>query len=107
MVTNKKIHTTSTKCQYQAAASKPKCWSFVLEYFVNVFSIPVVSCTAVNSCCEFLKVKICFKKVLKCRLLLKKREAVIIPRKRQYKRKIVPMVTCKPWNPVVTKKVEP
>jgi len=28
-VINKNNHTTSTKCQYQAAASKPKCCSFV------------------------------------------------------------------------------
>ena len=25
---NRKIHTTSTKCQYQAAASSPKWWEF-------------------------------------------------------------------------------
>ena len=27
MQKNRNSQTTSTKCQYQAAASKPKCWS--------------------------------------------------------------------------------
>ena len=29
MTAKRKSHTTSTKCQYQAAASKPKCFSGV------------------------------------------------------------------------------
>ena len=59
----RKSHTTSTKCQYQAAASKPKWW------------------------------------------LLEKWHIYI--RYKQIRRKEVPMITWRPWNPVATKKVEP
>lgn len=59
----KNSQTTSTKCQYQAAASKPKWWSDVKWY-----------CTC---------------------------------RSRHTARKVEPMITCSPWNPVATKKVEP
>lgn len=54
---------TSTKCQYQAAASNPKWWSDV--------------------------------------------KWNLISRKRQTVRKVDPMITWSPWNPVATKKVEP
>lgn len=63
METYRNSHTTSTKCQYQAAASNPKWWFDVKWYF---------------NC-----------------------------RSRHTVRKEVPMMTCRPWNPVVTKKVEP
>ena len=50
--------TTSTKCQYHAAASNSKwCW--------------------------------------------------VICRSRHVVKKVVPMITCSPWNPVATKKVDP
>lgn len=55
--------TTSTKCQYQAAASNPK-WC-VLEKWL------------------------------------------LISRIKHVNRKIVPIITCRPWNPVAIKKVEP
>ena len=54
---------TSTKCQYQAAASNPKWW-FGVKW-------------------------------------------KLISRSRQIKRKEDPMITCRPWNPVAMKKVEP
>ena len=56
MVINKNSHTTSTKCQYQAAASKPKWCSLVKWFKYNL--------------------------------------------NKQTVRKIVPMITCAPWNPV-------
>lgn len=56
-------HTTSTKCQYQAAASKPKWWFDVKWYLIR--------------------------------------------RKRQTSRNVDPIITCRPWNPVATKKVDP
>lgn len=63
MNTYKNSHTTSTKCQYQAAASKPTWWNEE-------------------------------KWQLKRRI-------------KQTKRNEVPIITCKPWNPVATKKVDP
>ena len=63
MQVNRKSHTTSTKCQYQAAASKPKC------------------CFGVKS--------------------------PPIARIRHTNRKIVPMMTWKPWKPVAMKNVAP
>lgn len=60
---NRKIHTTSTKCQYQAAASNPKWW-------------------VIDSC-------------------------RVIARTRQTPRKEDPIITCRPWNPVAIKNVEP
>lgn len=54
---------TSTKCQYQAAASNPKWWPDV--------------------------------------------KWNLISRRRQTVRKVDPMITWSPWNPVATKKVEP
>lgn len=59
----KKSQTTSTKCQYQAAASKPKWWLEVKWW------------------------RIC--------------------RSRQTARKVEPIRTWRPWNPVATKKVAP
>lgn len=59
----RKIHTTSTKCQYHAAASNPK-WCPVEKW---------------------------------CR----------ITRIRQISKKVDPIKTCRPWNPVATKKVAP
>lgn len=59
----KQIHTTSTKCQYQAAASNPKWWP-------------------VEKWC-------------------------IIVRNRHTVRNVVPIITCAPWNPVATKKIDP
>lgn len=56
-------HTTSTKCQYHAAASNPKWW-FDVKWN-------------------------------------------LIRRKRHTRRNVEPMITCRPWNPVATKKVEP
>ena len=106
MVINKKIQTTSTKCQYQAAASKPKCWSFVNAYWLKTFWTALTSLKTVNSCCDVVKLPIRFINFINCKFSPKKREAVIKLRNKQNKRKIVPMVTCKPWNPVVTKNVE-
>lgn len=63
MKVNKTIQTTSTKCQYQAAASNPKWW-FMENWFFII------------------------------------RNRVVI-------KKIVPIITCKPWNPVATKKIDP
>lgn len=54
---------TSTKCQYQAAASNPKWWLEVKWYLIR--------------------------------------------RRRQINRKEDPMMTCRPWKPVATKKVAP
>lgn len=59
----KKIQTTSTKCQYQAAASKPK-WCPGLNWWAMV-------------------------------------------RDKQINRKVEPIITWRPWNPVATKKVAP
>lgn len=59
----RKIQTTSTKCQYQAAASNPK-WRVVEKW------------------CMYI-------------------------RHRFTARNVEPMRTCKPWNPVATKNVEP
>jgi len=56
-------HTTSTKCQYHAAASNPVWWV-----------------------------------VVKC---------VVVVRSVQIKRNVVPIITCRPWNPVATKNVVP
>ena len=53
----------STKCQYQAAASKPKWWWDVKWNLAS--------------------------------------------RSRQTNKKEDPMITCRPWNPVATKKVDP
>jgi hypothetical protein len=55
--------TTSTKCQYHAAASNPKWW---------------------------------FDE--KCNVVCRRRHVV---------RKVVPIITCNPWNPVATKNVNP
>lgn len=63
MQTYKNNHTTSTKCQYQEAASKAKC-------------LELVKCKKYN-----------------------------FPR--QVNKKIVPIITCKPWNPVAIKNIEP
>lgn len=59
----KKTQTTSTKCQYQAAASNPKWWP-VEKWWRMV-------------------------------------------RARQTARKVVPIITWRPWNPVATKKTDP
>jgi len=59
----RQIHTTSTKCQYQAAASNPKWW-------------PVEKC-------------------------------IIISRLKHTARKVEPIKTWAPWNPVATKNVDP
>lgn len=63
METYKKSQTTSTKCQYQAAASNPK-WCLDVKWNFNC-------------------------------------------RKKQTIRKVVPMITWRPWNPVAMKNVEP
>lgn len=63
MQENRRIQTTSTKCQYHAAASNPK-WRLVEKWLRNI-------------------------------------------RIRHTARKVVPIRTCRPWNPVATKKVEP
>ena len=63
MKVNRNSHTTSTKCQYQAAASKPKCCSGVKPPYSKRISQTV--------------------------------------------RKMVPMMTWKPWKPVARKKAEP
>ena len=63
MHTYKKSQTTSTKCQYHAAASNPKWWWLEKWWLSN--------------------------------------------RKKHTARKVVPIITCNPWNPVATKKVEP
>src|SRR5512144_1406342 len=63
MQANKNSHTTSTKCQYHAANSKPRC---------------------------------CFE--LKCPAIARIRQTI---------RKIEPMMTWAPWNPVAIKKVAP
>ena len=63
MNTYKKSHTTSTKCQYQAAASKPTWW--------------------------------------------KEEKWQLKSRIKQINKNEVPIITCKPWNPVATKKVDP
>src|SRR5215475_4506676 len=55
--------TTSTKCQYHAAASNPKWW---------------------------------FDE--KCSVVCRRRHVV---------RNVVPIITCSPWKPVATKKVDP
>lgn len=59
----KKIHTTSTKCQYHAAASNPKWW-------------PVLNW------CRIVRIK-------------------------HTPKKDDPINTCRPWNPVATKNVDP
>jgi len=59
----KNNQTTSTKCQYHAAASNPKWW---------------------------------FDE--KCNVVCRSRHAV---------RNVVPIITCSPWKPVATKKVDP
>lgn len=59
----RKIQTTSTKCQYQAAASKPK-WRSDEKWQLMV-------------------------------------------RARHTRRKVVPIITWRPWNPVATKNVVP
>lgn len=59
----KQIHTTSTKCQYHAAASNPKWW------------------------------------------LVEKWWEIV--RHKHTKRKVDPISTWAPWNPVATKNVEP
>lgn len=59
----KNSQTTSTKCQYQAAASNPKWW---------------------------LDVKWNFSW-----------------RRKHTMRKVDPIITCSPWNPVATKNVDP
>lgn len=59
----KNSQTTSTKCQYQAAASKPK-WCLEVKWY--------------------------------CRC-----------RTRHVSRNREPIITCRPWKPVATKKVEP
>lgn len=59
----KNNQTTSTKCQYQAAASNPK-W------------------------CDGEK----------CKVFIRSQEII---------KNNVPIITCKPWNPVAIKKVEP
>lgn len=51
---NKKSQTTSTKCQYQAAASNPKWW--VLEKWFKLWrtrhtnrnSVPIITCNPWN-----------------------------------------------------------
>lgn len=63
METYRNSQTTSTKCQYHAAASNPKWWLDV-------------------------------KWKLSCR-------------SRQTVRKVEPMMTWRPWNPVAIKNVEP
>lgn len=59
----KNNHTTSTKCQYQAAASNPKWWYGE-----------------------------------KWRLFIRNQHTI---------KKDVPIITCRPWNPVAIKKVDP
>jgi hypothetical protein len=59
----KKSQTTSTKCQYHAAASNPKWWFLEKWFWI-------------------------------CRI-------------KQMVKKVVPIKTCKPWNPVAIKKVDP
>src|SRR5215468_12733808 len=63
MHANRNSQTTSTKCQYQAANSKPRC---------------------------------CFG--VKCPAIARTRQTI---------RKIEPIITCAPWNPVAMKKVAP
>jgi len=77
MVKNKNNQTTSTKCQYQAAASKPKCW-FLVKTQVDRMSVKGKSIV--------LKVGI----VIKCLT-------------KQNNKNNAPTVTWNPWNPVVTK----
>ena len=59
----KNSQTTSTKCQYQAAASNPKWW---FEEKWDLYN-----------------------------------------RNKHTAKKVVPIITCKPWKPVATKKQEP
>ena len=59
----KNNHTTSTKCQYHAAASNPK-WCLAEKW-------------------------------------------QLYKRYKHTARNVVPIRTCKPWNPVATKNVEP
>lgn len=61
--TNKNNHTTSTKCQYHAAASKPKWWVVVKWYFKSL--------------------------------------------SKHTNKKVVPIITWNPWNPVAIKKLDP
>lgn len=63
METYRNSQTTSTKCQYQAAASKPK-WCFEVKWNFN------------------------------CRT-------------KHTRRNVEPIITCRPWNPVAIKKVDP
>lgn len=63
MDTYRNNHTTSTKCQYHAAASKPK-WCLDVKWYFNC-------------------------------------------RSRQIIRKVEPIITWRPWNPVAMKNVDP
>ena len=50
MVTNKNNHTTSTKCQYQAAASNPKCCVGDETSFCQTFCITLSANSILFSC---------------------------------------------------------
>jgi len=63
MVIYKNSQTTSTKCQYQAAASNPK-WCPLEKWFDIRRAVHTI-------------------------------------------KNVVPMMTCRPWNPVATKNVDP
>lgn len=63
METYRNSQTTSTKCQYHAAASNPK-WCVDVKWNFNC-------------------------------------------RRKQTMRNVDPIITCRPWNPVAMKKVEP
>ena len=114
---NKKIQTTSTKCQYQAAASNPKCWFFLKENFpkeswkesisLTQFLFPVKALVPKNWVMRAHKTEFVRDKNQRLGAEELKRSEVRPARIKQNNKKIVPIVTCKPWNPVVTKKVVP